>query len=54
MYRARVRRRIRGTFLGELSRGDFEAVVRRTAPHVVHSFPRGAAGGHGIEEAAAR
>jgi ketosteroid isomerase-like protein len=39
MYRAFVRRRIRGTFLGELSRGDYEAVVRRTAPGVVHSFP---------------
>jgi ketosteroid isomerase-like protein len=46
VYHAFVRRRIRGTFLGELSRGDYEAVVRRTAPDVVHTFPgRGALAG---------
>ena len=39
MYRAFVRRRLKQTFLGELSRGDYRAVVRRTAPGVVHSFP---------------
>lgn len=39
MYRAFVKRRIRGVFLGELSRGDYLAVVSRTAPGVEHSFP---------------
>jgi ketosteroid isomerase-like protein len=42
MYRALVKRRIRAAFLGELSRGDYLALVDRTAPGVVHSFP-----GHG-------
>jgi ketosteroid isomerase-like protein len=46
MYRAFVRHRLRKTFLGELSRGDYEAIVRRTAPGVVQSFPgEGALGG---------
>jgi ketosteroid isomerase-like protein len=46
MYHAFVRRRIRNVFIGELSRGDYAAVVRRTAPDVVHSFPGdGALGG---------
>jgi ketosteroid isomerase-like protein len=46
MYRAFVRRRIRSTFVGELSRGDYRAVVGRTARAVVHSFPgRGALAG---------
>jgi ketosteroid isomerase-like protein len=39
MYHAIVKRRIRGVFLEELSRGDFAAVVSRTAPGVVHTFP---------------
>jgi ketosteroid isomerase-like protein len=39
MYRSFVRRRIRNTFLEELSRGDYPALVRRTAPNVVHTFP---------------
>jgi ketosteroid isomerase-like protein len=39
MYRAFVKRRIRAVFLGELSRGDYHAVVSRVAPGVVHSFP---------------
>jgi ketosteroid isomerase-like protein len=42
MYRALVKRRIRAVFLGELSRGDYLAVVKRTAPGVVQTFP-----GHG-------
>jgi ketosteroid isomerase-like protein len=42
VYRAFVKRRIRAVFLGELSRGDYLALVSRTAPDVVHSFP-----GHG-------
>jgi ketosteroid isomerase-like protein len=39
MYHAFVKSRIRGVFLGELSRGDYRAVVSRTAAGVVHSFP---------------
>jgi ketosteroid isomerase-like protein len=39
MYRAFVRHRIRKTFLDELSRGDYPAVVSRTTPNVVHTFP---------------
>lgn len=39
MYRAFVRRRIRGVFLGPLSRGDYEAVVANTGRSVVHTFP---------------
>src|SRR2546430_2321222 len=39
MYRAFVGRRIRNTFLEELSRGDYPAIVSRTAPNVVHTFP---------------
>ena len=46
MYRTIVRRRIRGTFLNELSAGDYAAVVGRTAGDVVHVFPgEGALGG---------
>jgi ketosteroid isomerase-like protein len=46
VYRALVRRRIRSTFLDELSRGDYPAVVKRTAPNVEHTFPgQGALGG---------
>ncbi len=46
MYRAIVRRRIRGTFLNELSAGNYAAVVGRTAGDVVHVFPgEGALGG---------
>jgi ketosteroid isomerase-like protein len=43
MYRAFVRRRIRSTFVEELSRGDYQAIVSRTARSVVHSFPGGGA-----------
>jgi ketosteroid isomerase-like protein len=39
VYRSFVARRIRRTFLGDLSRGEWRAVVARTAPGVVHSFP---------------
>ena len=39
MYRAFVRRRIRATFVHELSRGDYPAVVSRTARDVEHTFP---------------
>jgi ketosteroid isomerase-like protein len=39
MYRAFVRRRIRRTFLDELSSGDHHAVVAHMAPTVEHSFP---------------
>jgi ketosteroid isomerase-like protein len=39
MYRAFVRRRIRGTFVRQLSRGDYPAVVSRTARDVAHTFP---------------
>jgi ketosteroid isomerase-like protein len=39
VYRAIVRRRIRGTFMNELSDGDYAAVVGRTAHDVVHVFP---------------
>src|SRR5439155_20686172 len=39
MYRAFVRRRIRGTFVHQLSRGDYPAVVSRTARNVEHTFP---------------
>ena len=46
MYRAFVRRRIRGVFLRQLSDGDYMAVVRSTAPRVEHHFPgEGALGG---------
>jgi len=46
MYHAFVRRRIRSTFLHELSRGDYPALVNRTAWGVVHTFPgHGALGG---------
>jgi ketosteroid isomerase-like protein len=39
MYRAFVRRRIRKAFLEELSRGEYPALINRTAPNVVHTFP---------------
>jgi ketosteroid isomerase-like protein len=39
VYRAFVRRRIRGVFLEQLSRGDYEAVVANTAREVEHTFP---------------
>jgi ketosteroid isomerase-like protein len=39
MYRTLVKRRLRKAFLEELSRGDYPALVRRTAPVVVHNFP---------------
>jgi ketosteroid isomerase-like protein len=39
MYRAFVRRNIRNTFLHELSRGDYPAIVSRTARDVQHTFP---------------
>jgi ketosteroid isomerase-like protein len=39
MYRALVKRRLRRAFLEVLSKGDYPALVRRTAPDVVHSFP---------------
>jgi len=46
MYHAFVKRRIRAAFLGPLSRGDYDALVRKTAPGVVHTFPgRGALAG---------
>jgi ketosteroid isomerase-like protein len=46
MYRAFVRRRIRGVFVGALSRGDYEAVLAGTARDVEHIFPgEGALGG---------
>jgi ketosteroid isomerase-like protein len=46
VYRAFVRRRIRGVFLNKLSDGNYPAVVRNTAREVEHSFPgSGALGG---------
>jgi ketosteroid isomerase-like protein len=39
MYKTLVKRRLRKGFLSELSNGDYPALIRRTAPDVVHSFP---------------
>lgn len=39
MYRAFVKRRLRQGFERDLSRGDYRALVARTAPGVVHTFP---------------
>jgi ketosteroid isomerase-like protein len=42
VYRAFVKRRLRRGFEHDLSRGDYPALVRRTATGVTHTFP-----GHG-------
>ena len=39
MYRAIVKRRLRRAFLEDLSKGDYPALLRRTAPDVVFRFP---------------
>jgi len=53
MFKTIVKRRVRARFVGPLSEGDADAMVKQTVPEVVHFFPgRGALSGtrHSREE----